>query len=241
MTTLFIISGWAHPSCTLQPLVSLLTRRYPARIFSPHELDAGPDHCGYARALIRELEGEQGPCFLAGWSLGGMIALEVASALADRVGALILVSSAPRLAAAPDFPQGVPPPVLKAMRRTFRRTPERTLSEFFANAAFPRRLPASALAEKVAAAAALDPEELEEQLRYLAETDLREAARRLSMPALVLHGRRDRIIPLGAASWLGQKLPRASMIVREDGGHALPLDEPDWVADRIESFLKAPA
>ncbi|MBU1694567.1 MAG: alpha/beta fold hydrolase [Verrucomicrobia bacterium] len=244
-TPLLLVSGWAHTAEALQPLADRLARQYTVRALAVHDLGglamSNPSELSdFAAGLCRELQREQCPCVLVGWSMGGMIALEAAAAFPERVAALVLISSAPRLAAALDFPHGVPPRVLRAMTLSFQLAPERTLSEFFINAAFPHLLTPTVLREKVAAAMVLGADRLAEQLRYLTESDLREAARRLTAPVLILHGRPDRIIPVGAASWIIEQRPGTEMITCNDSGHDFPLDEPDRVAEPIEHFLKHP-
>jgi pimeloyl-ACP methyl ester carboxylesterase len=240
-TPLLLVSGWAHPAEALQPLAEQLGRRHSVRVFAIHELadrSGRSDRSDYAAGLIRELEREKKPCVLAGWSMGGMIALEAAATSTRHVAALILISSAPRLAAAPDFPQGVPPRVLRSMTLSFRRGPERTLSEFFINAAFPHPLPPPLLQEKLAAAMAIGTDRLAEQLRYLTESDLRKVARRLTTPVLVLHGSLDRIIPVGTAAWMKAPCPGVQMREWPDGGHSLPLQQPGRIAGPILRFLE---
>ena len=58
------------------------------------------------------------PCVLMGWSLGGLVALEVVHRYPERVDALVMVAAAPRFTQAEDWPHGVAPSVLDAFSRT---------------------------------------------------------------------------------------------------------------------------
>ena len=247
MTPLLLVSGWAHTAEALQPLADRLARHRAVRVSAIHELVVGSDRSDrsdrsnfscYAAGLVRELERENGPCVLAGWSMGGMIALEAAVACPDRVAALILISSAPRLAAAPDFPEGVPLRTLRAMQNGLRKTPERTLGAFFRNAAFPVRPDTHTLSGRIMDALGLGTEQLAEQLRYLLETDLRVCVAGLSVPTLALHGRLDRIIPVVAAARITGPPSRVRMEKWEDTGHSLPLQHSERVAARMLDFFK---
>lgn len=62
----------------------------------------------------------------------------------------------------------------------------------------------------------------------------------LSMPTLVVHGRRDPAIPADFALRASALLPNASLHTI-DAGHFLPLHEPEAVAARLDRFFAQPA
>jgi pimeloyl-[acyl-carrier protein] methyl ester esterase len=66
----------------------------------------------YDLASLAALVGEALPArtMLLGWSLGAMVALELARTQAARVSALVLVGATPRFVAAAHWPYGVAPP-----------------------------------------------------------------------------------------------------------------------------------
>jgi len=238
-----LVSGWAHPAAALEPLAHRLAER-PVRLLGLEAIHVAAPRSGlsgYASGLLQEIEAQEEPVILAGWSMGGMVALEAAAAAPGRIAALILISAAPRLAADQDFPEGVPPRILQAMTLSFRRTPERTLRDFFINAASPSEPDGETAAQFAHRALESGTEALAEQLEYLVRTDLRPACARLRMPRLLLHGTRDRIIPAGAAAWLRAHSAGTEGEVREGAGHRLPLDHPDWTAERIVRFLEGAA
>jgi len=57
-------------------------------------------------------------------------------------------------------------------------------------------------------------------------------------PALLLHGTRDRILPLTIAQWLARDLPNARLERMEGLGHFPQEEAPDRVAAALSSFLK---
>ncbi len=71
--------------------------------------------------------------------------------------------------------------------------------------------------------------------------DVPQFLRRLTMPALVIHGRRDPAIPEAFARRASSLLPNARLLTL-DGGHFLPLNQPDLVASSLAGlFAAAPA
>ena len=59
----------------------------------------------------------------------------------------------------------------------------------------------------------------------------------LTMPVLVLHGRRDAIVPIEASYQLASLLPDVELIVAEDAGHVPTVTRPAWVAERISEWM----
>ncbi|MFZ1742005.1 MAG: alpha/beta hydrolase [Pontixanthobacter sp.] len=59
----------------------------------------------------------------------------------------------------------------------------------------------------------------------------------LKMPALIIWGDKDALIPLASGQWLGQNLPNSEMVVFKNIGH-LPMEEiPDESAQAVRSFM----
>ena len=63
-----------------------------------------------------------------------------------------------------------------------------------------------------------------------------EVLRGLDRPTLVIHGRQDPWIPLEHADRLAQDIPDCRLEWVEDGGHFLPIDTPEQVAELLADF-----
>ena len=61
--------------------------------------------------------------------------------------------------------------------------------------------------------------------------------RGVATPALVVHGRHDRVVPLDCAEQYRDLLANARLEVVEDGGHLLDLEQPDRLARTIADFV----
>ena len=70
---------------------------------------------------------------------------------------------------------------------------------------------------------------------------LRGRLRRITAPALVLWGERDRISPVAHAREWEKRLPDAELVLVPDAGHSLPLERPDVTTDWIVSYLAHPS
>ena len=217
-----MIGGWAHPAGALQPLTDAVREFADPQLVAVHEPLPAPER----------------PAFLLGWSLGGMFALREALTTTARWLGLILISSCARFCAAPDYPHGIAPARVRAMKAALRKSPAAVLRQFFADAAAPHLVPPAALEEEVRAALALGPDALAAGLESLLALDLRSAAARCEKPTLLLHGRDDCVIPATAGEWLAGQLPFSRFTPVAGCGHDLPDRAPGLLAAEIKGFLE---
>jgi len=59
----------------------------------------------------------------------------------------------------------------------------------------------------------------------------------ISVPTVVVHSRSDAAIPFSAAEELAQRIPGASLLEIDSGGHALPIERPKEVSEAIRLVL----
>ena len=178
---------------------------------------------------------------VGGVSLGGMVALQMAAERPDRIAALVVADTPLALSLKPLArgiveaigPQRLLAPVFRlfGQRRTGRiglalvrlacgrrwvgEEAERQFLEGFGGMA-----PAAIIATYGAVVAA-DPA----------------AIRRLSMPCLVVVGRRETSLVLEHAEVIARRIEGAE-IVRLDAGHVANLDDPAGFADAVDTFLE---
>ncbi|HTG46285.1 MAG TPA: alpha/beta hydrolase [Actinomycetota bacterium] len=76
-------------------------------------------------------------------------------------------------------------------------------------------------------------------LPELMEMDLRHAAPRVRVPALVLVGEEDRVTPPAAAVALAAALPEGRLVVLEGAGHIPMLDGPDLLERELAAFARS--
>ena len=151
---------------------------------------------------------------LLGWSLGGMIAQELAARFPQRIKRLILLATTPRFIATPDWPHGLSDSAVRALARDFKRAPTPTLVNFWSLQFQGECPPPAPLRVDVEAATALGGLEL------LRRIDLRRHLSAITLPTLVLHGSADVIIPIAAGRFLSDALPQAHFHEFSGCGHA---------------------
>ncbi len=176
-------------------------------------------------------------CVLVGWSMGGLVALEVARLLGDRLAGLVLVSTTASPATRPDHPHGASAEereqnltLAEHDYQTFART---LASRFFheestglvqwATQQFLRTPPYVGLAT----------------LEGLLAADGRAVLPSISVPTLILHGRHDEIFPLAAGEYLATHVAGARLVTFEDSGHAPMIEETERFNAELRAFAAA--
>ncbi len=180
-------------------------------------------------------------CMLAGWSLGGQLALELARRAPRQVRALVLIASTPRFAQAADWPPGMPAPSVQAFELSLAKDWRQTLSEFVQlqvrggrNANTTQlQLEAALHGHGLPRAAALHA-----GLAILKGLDQRSMLGQVLQPTLVLSGENDRVTPPAAGRWMADALPNARHLLIARAGHAPLLSHVDEVAAALGQFLR---
>jgi pimeloyl-[acyl-carrier protein] methyl ester esterase len=177
-----------------------------------------------------------------GWSLGGLVALQAAATMPDRVPALAMLCASPRFVrgACADWRHGVSPGIFREFATGLRCNYRGTLERFIALEALGSdhaREEIRALRAELFARGEPDAAVLAEGLEILETTDLRGMLPSLSVPNLWLAGRRDRLVDPRAMREAAALAPGSDFHVIEHAGHAPFLTHADEVAARLRAFL----
>lgn len=242
---LVLLHGWGMRPGVWQDFVAALAGAPPclAPALPGHGDTPAPDSAdlaAWSEALLPALPPR---AVLVGWSLGAMLALDLAARHPERVAALALIGASPRFVAGPDWPHGLDAATVAAFLQGFASDAPATLRRFLALQVLgePQRRTFTA----TLAAQLQDPTEpdrhaqLARGLELLARADLRAACSKVAQPVLLLHGEADALMPLGAARWLAEALPDACLHSFPGCGHAPFLSQPAACATALAEFLDA--
>ena len=250
-TTLLFLHGFGGAATNWTAVAPALAERF--RVIVPDlpghggssALPAPPERLDpYAERLALLLErANAAPAFVVGHSLGGVVALRLALRRPDLVSGLVLAGSA-----------GIGSTTRQAERMLTLLSlvqPAKRISRWrraFARNAFLRRLAFGAVS--VADPRALSPfvasgflagSALHTDVRSAGDALVRDDPRldleRVRCPALVLHGARDRQVPLRDGFEYSRRL-RAPLRVIADCGHLLIGERPAAVVDAISNWVR---
>lgn len=160
---------------------------------------------------------------LVAWSLGGMVALNLAVRHPSCVGSLALVATTPRFVAGRDWPCGLDAEIVDGFGESLRRDYKRTVRRFLTLQVRGDEKAAELLVrlrQEVFARGEPDADALAAGLSILRKTDVRADLRRISQPTLVIAGERDTLVPAEAGRRMAAAIPGASFALVAGASHA---------------------
>ncbi|HEX5127066.1 MAG TPA: alpha/beta fold hydrolase [Rhodocyclaceae bacterium] len=176
---------------------------------------------------------------LVGWSLGAMLALEMASRHRHKINRLILMSATPRFVKGDDWPHGLDADTVQEFRTSFALDPLRTLERFVTLQTLGGN-ERHRISQMLNAALADSSEvSLQDGLQLLAESDVRRHVPVAGLPCLLIHGAQDMLMPLTAAQWVHERWTDCHLHVIPAAGHAPFVSHPELVASLIRNFVDA--
>jgi pimeloyl-[acyl-carrier protein] methyl ester esterase len=244
---LVLLHGWAMHGGLFASLVPMLAQTHRVSVVdlpghglsapvAPYTLDA------IVAAIAARFDDRDEPVAILGWSFGGMAALRWARLQPERVARLLLVSATPRFTAAADWPHAMGPDTLSRfgdeLAVAYRLTLQRFLS-LQVQGSGEGRATLAALRGQLFARGEPSRATLAAALDVLATADLREDARSIGVPTLIVTGERDTLTPAAAGAWLAQTIPGARHVDIAGAAHAPFLSHRRAFDAGIEGFLDA--
>ncbi|MGA8296642.1 MAG: adenylate/guanylate cyclase domain-containing protein [Acidimicrobiales bacterium] len=172
-----------------------------------------------------------------GLSEGAAMSILFAATYPERTAALVVRSCSPRTMWAPDFPWG-------RSEDAYQREVDRALRVYGSRADARESVRALGMHDEDEIEAFIDfvryaasPGMLEALYRMNKEIDIREVLPAVRVPALVLHGSEDEIVPVEVGAYTAQRLPSARFVELEGIGHLALRAGAGSIEHEIRRFL----
>ena len=230
--TLVLLHGLLNDERVWEPVASRLRRRADIRIPNLRRQDSMTQMSRDAWADVADVPADT-PLVLAGFSMGGYVALQMLADAPRRVAALALVDTSCRPEPAENIP--VREALIAGLQRDFgaesltllrRGVHADRLSDVML------MLGCQHIMRDVGADAAV------RQIQaIIGRADHRAMLAQLDVSTLVLCGRVDQVTPLALSREAAALIPGARLHIVEDAGHWTPLEQPAVVADQLERLL----
>lgn len=229
------------------PLVLLPAMMCDARVFSHQIVDLSRKHTiilapvsqesrieAIASNLLNRLPARFA---LLGLSFGGIVAMDILRQAPDRVDRVCLMGCSP-LPETPEIAATREPLIVRAQAGKLDDVLAETMKPEYLSTG-PSRT--TVMSQMLTMGRDLGPEVFVRQSRALQRRrDQQSTLRRCKVPALIVCGEEDSLVPVKRHSFLADLMPDARLEVVEGAGHIPPLEQPDKVNDLLQSWLEQP-
>lgn len=214
VSPLFIIHGWATNNHIWPDL-------YPRAHTCYYDAPQFPDFNHLVQTFLQfhAVTGHR-RTVLIGWSLGGMLALQLANHFPEHIAKVILISSTACFTVRENYPAGLSPAIVRRLSRKLSHGHRQALLDFYKLMFSPQELTtAQTFAATLAPLMDFPIPSLIAGLDYLLKTDLRASLPDIPVPCHIIHGSADEICPPAAGQYLADHLPHAVLHMLRAAGH----------------------
>jgi 3-oxoadipate enol-lactonase len=202
---------------------------------SGHDGPFGIGEMAEDAALLMDQAGAA-PAHVAGHSMGGMIAQELALAYPDRVRSLTLLASCAKcdergkavIESFGELPGLVDPRTCARLIMPWLYT-----NDFYSKPGAVEQL----VQWLIECSFPPTPEAMYQQSRAISACDTSGRLGAVRCPTLILAGREDILLPVKFSEQLARGIPSAELVVLEKTGHGMLIETPDLVATAMLDFL----
>jgi len=243
--TIHLIHGWGMHNAMWGPLPRYLSEAGYRCI--PHELPGHghtPKVPGLCLDTLTSYIAEQidTPGLVLGWSLGGLVAMQLAIVHPERLTGLILTGVNPCFITRPDWPNGMDHHVFDQFRRATEHSVRDAMNTFVG--LMDQTLPARKgnlrdLRHLYDSEPPADTGTLQSGLTILENSDLRAASNSIRHRTLVIHGKNDQLVPFQAARILADTLSDARLNGISRAGHMPFLAHPVAFVSAVKGTFDA--
>lgn len=230
--TLILLPGWGLDGALLQPLAEALQPDLDVLVPVLPRLSSTAT-ADWLDELDTRLPQN---CWLAGWSLGGMLASTLAARRGKRCRGLISLASNARFVASDAWPQAMPADTYATFHEGCSHNAGATLKRF-AMLCAQGSGNARGLARLLQANVLACEPSLMAGLQVLAMLDNRHALAAFTGPQLHLLAESDALVPAAVADELLALLPAGEVDVLDECGHAFVIEQAGTVATLMLDFI----
>lgn len=237
--SLVFIHGWGQSAAVWHGQRASLSGRF--EVYTPNL----PGHGGTPEQPPEEwgeslLGSIPNGAVLVGWSLGGMLAMQLAHAHPERIARLVLVGATPCFRMREDWPHGATDELFDGFVQGVEQQSAKMMSRFFA-----LMLHGDGLARSAYNGIARDAvdrshppsmQALKDGLVLLDRLDLRSLVDKIEIPCLVMHGEADAVVPAAAGRYLAGHIGGAEFIPFAQCGHAPFLTQTEKFNQELEDW-----
>ncbi|PUA28603.1 MAG: malonyl-[acyl-carrier protein] O-methyltransferase BioC [Cellvibrio sp. 79] len=240
MPNLILLHGWGCDSNTWQPILPTLEKIAQVAVLDLPGFGQAPVLNDFSLAALLENIAARIPdnSVVAGWSLGGMLGVQLANKYPKKVHALITLAANAKFVASDDYPNAMSPIVNDEFNESFTQDPKATL-KLFSGLLVQGDINERQLLKSLRQQAPVEfSSQWIQMLELLAELDNRQVLAQLQQPCLHLLAEKDALVPVVVAAELEKINPAHKSVIIAQAAHVLHWSQPATVIENISSFLQ---
>jgi malonyl-CoA O-methyltransferase len=240
MINLVLIHGWGCDSRTWQPVLESLQSFATVTLIDLPGFGASAELPEFSLDAVLDTIAAQLPpqAIVMGWSLGGMLAVQLASRFPERIRAVITLAANLKFVATADYPTAMPRAINRQFTQGFAQDPQATLKLFGGLLAQGDADERGLLKQLRRSDVGSVTDNWLHALQLLAELDNRAAFAQITQPGLHLLAENDALVPVSAAELMQPINPHQTINIIEHAAHALHWSKPQAVIESVARFLK---
>lgn len=241
--SLVLIHGWGCGNQAWQPLLDYLQTFADVKLIELPGFGNCPATADYQLQNLLAFIAEQisDKSWVMGWSLGGMLAVQLANHYPQKIAGVITLAANARLVAAEDYATAMPLAVNQVFNKSFSENPAlalKTFSGLISQGAADER----SLIKKFRSIFSVDTLDVTlaaEALQLLSQLGNRQALADMSQACLHLLADGDALVPAIASESLQAINPAHKVKLLANCAHAIHWCYPQIVADLVQEFIQS--
>ena len=240
MTNLVLLHGWGCDSRTWSPLLESLQKVASLQLIDLPGFGASTPLADFSLDAVLDTVAAQLPddAIVMGWSLGGMLAVQLAARFPERIKGVITLAANLKFVAAPDYPAAMSRATNRQFNQGFAQDPQATLKLFSGLLVQGDADERGLLKQLRRSDIGPVTDNWLHALQLLSVLDNREAFAQLTQPGLHLLAEKDALVPVATAEYMAQLNSRQQIQIVENCAHALHWSQPQVVTEAITCFVK---
>lgn len=227
---LVLLNGWGFSKKVWEDFIPYLSSHFQVTCLNLHgsNLDLMTQYI---------LENSPKSASFLGWSLGGLVAMNIAISFPERVRKLITIASTPKFIASGNWP-GMAMEEFEQFEESLKNSPKNTLKKFVVLQFSDSRVHRDSIEflQNSINENNVDSNKLQESLSILKNVDLTKKLFKIQCPQLYLYGDSDALVPAGVAKCVENLTQNATVKLFPQLGHSFFLTHPTLCANIIRDF-----
>ncbi|GLX78718.1 pimeloyl-[acyl-carrier protein] methyl ester esterase [Thalassotalea insulae] len=242
-TPIVLIHGWGLNSGVWQPMVEQLQHQFKMiTIDIPGygenlDIELSPYTIEHIAQHMVETVAE--PAIYLGWSLGGLVASQIAFQFPEMVKGLVTVASTPYFVKQQNWP-GIEANVLQLFHRQLNQDIKKTIDNFLKIQAMGSphvRQDIKLIRDLVMQYPMPSAYTLDLSLSFLEQVDQRQILAEISVPLLRIYGKLDGLVPKAVIPLVDKLVPNSEKVIIERASHAPFISELKVFTESITQWI----